>query len=538
MLNALQVIALWHGKEKGRRMTDSDSKESKDGGQFLSREVLKSVPWVVGARLILFFVSFGVSIVIVNGLGRELYGVYKLAMLAAEYSILVCSLGLNTALMRFIPELRVKKSRAGLIRLLFKSILAQSVMLVLLGILLYVLKPLIDTYFFKSDSHFLLTLVVLLALGRLGRAFCDDVMTAMFRMQAVSILAVIHGILLLSVVFAALKYNPTPAAAMVAQSVSVLVIAVCGAVILFRLLRGLDWHESHEGIGTKRVLGIAFPRQLTQMSSLITQRYSEVFFIGFFFTPEIVADYELGNWFPFILITFLPQSVQNLFTSGFAEAYSRDPRCLGRLVSTYFKTLILLVVPVSAFGAFFAPDIIPAIYGEEMAAAGQVASAFFVIHLLSLISTPLGVAIITKEKSMQMQPLLIMMIIVNLAFDWFLISRYGITGACIAVVATFAVTIPIRLYIVSRLIGGVFFPMRFFLKMLVVLFGLALGLHTLVDAPGFFGIAGLGIAYLIIYCLLLRWLRLIHSDDVAELRAMGFSKVNRVLALVVAPEKS
>ncbi|MCF6285065.1 MAG: oligosaccharide flippase family protein [Candidatus Hydrogenedentes bacterium] len=512
--------------------------EGDDNNKFLSRELVGSIPWAIGSRFVLFFVYLLASVVIVRGLGKESYGVYRLCTNIAEYLLIICCLGLNTALMRFVPELRVMKSKAGLTRLLTKTALSQVAMLLPVGLLLYALKPYLDDWLFKGNSHFLLLFTMVVLAGRLGRTFSEDVLTALFRMRAVSILAVVYGVLWLGVTVVALKYYPSPHTALLSQAGALFFVAIWGAIVLIKLLRGLDWTESTEGIGMRRVLGIALPRQLNQAASLITQQYSEIFFIGYFFVPGTVAIYEMGNWLPFVLITFLPMAVHKLFTSGFAEAYSRNPDCLGRLVTSYYKALILLVIPVSAFGAFFATDAIRVLYGEEMIEAGPVASAFFIIHLLPLISIPLGVALVTKEKILHMQPLLIMMIVVNLTFDWIFISRYGVVGACIAIVATFALTIPIRLYVVSRLIGGIYFPLRFFLKLLGLLLGLAFLFSLLVSSPGFVVLAALTIAYLVTYVALLRGLRLIHPDDIAEIREMGFTRLNRVLDALVVRKKS
>jgi len=130
-----------------------------------------------------------------------------------------------------------------------------------------------------------------------------------------------------------------------------------------------------------------------------------------------------------------------------------------------------------------------------------------------------------------------MTIIVNLALDWLLISRYEIIGACAAIVATFALTIPIRLYVTARLVGGIYFPMTFFLKIAALLFGLAYLFSRLADTPNLLALSGLTIAYILIYLGLLRGLRLIHPRDVAEIRDMGFDKLNRVLDVFVAPNK-
>jgi ABC-type glucose/galactose transport system permease subunit len=61
---------------------------------FFSREAISGVPWMVISKLVLFVVYFGVSILTVNGLGREKFGVYSLMTNIASYLLVICGLGL------------------------------------------------------------------------------------------------------------------------------------------------------------------------------------------------------------------------------------------------------------------------------------------------------------------------------------------------------------------------------------------------------------------------------------------------------------
>ena len=55
------------------------------------------VPWMVLSKLVLFVVYFGVSILTVNGLGKEKFGIYSLMTNIASYLLVLCGLGLGMA---------------------------------------------------------------------------------------------------------------------------------------------------------------------------------------------------------------------------------------------------------------------------------------------------------------------------------------------------------------------------------------------------------------------------------------------------------
>jgi O-antigen/teichoic acid export membrane protein len=226
-------------------------------------------------------------------------------------------------------------------------------------------------------------------------------------------------------------------------------------------------------------------------------------------------------------------ALQTIFASGLAEAYVKDPDCLPRLVKSLYKVLILMSLPVAAFGVFFAPDAVVLFYGEEMAGAGWIASAFCIIHLLPLIAIPLSMAIGAREKVKEFLPLLYIRVVVNVLLDWILISRFGIPGAIAAIVLTFVLTFPLRLRYIRNFLGGFHFPAWFFIRFIVVC-PLVAGILWAVAPHGshvwLFAAAGI---YFVVLALIFRFTPFIRHADVAELRSLNFSKLNRLLDLLV-----
>jgi len=236
-----------------------------------------------------------------------------------------------------------------------------------------------------------------------------------------------------------------------------------------------------------------------------------------------------------LVLTLIPAALQTLFMSAFAQAYTRDPNCLGRLIDSVYKITILIVVPLAAFGVFFAPRGIVLLYGQGMAPAGTIAAAFCILHVLPLISTPLSIAITVKEKVLQMLPYMVLQVGINLLLDWALIPRFGMYGAVAAVGGTFILTIPWRLKAVRSILGGIHFPTMFFIRQVLVTGVIAAVLSPLAPHLNIFTLTLLGGAYLACYPVLIRLLRLVRPADVADLRALKMSRVNRLLDLLMGP---
>ena len=514
-----------------------DEQDTK-GGAFFSREVVGGVPWVLASKVIGLIINFGTSVLVVRLLGKHEFGIVGMCLTIGEYILVLCGLGLNSALVRFVPELTVNRNRAGIVRLFGRTALLQAGMLALAVVFLLLSKPVFDAHYFKTDSGLLLLITMVLMAARMGRMFVEDALTALLRVAAASRLAVIQVILLFGLTAAVLSYLPSGSAALLAQAGAYLFFTVAGSAVLIRHLRRLDWESPPYGIGKRRVLGIGLPNVLNDLGLILLRQSSELFFLGIFFSADLVGLYMLGCTAPLMAIGFIPIAMQKLFMVGFAEAYSKDPSCLGRLVSSLFRAMILLLVPLSAFGVFFAPRGIALIYGQEMIEAGPIAAMFSVVHLLPTVWTPLSIAILTKERVMASQPLMVLQIVVNIALDVVLIPKYGMYGGVAAVFLTFLLTLPVSLYVVRRLVGGIYFPMGFFLKVSVPLYLIAAALSPLAPHLNLFTFILLSVAYLTMFFVLIRLLGFLRDEDVAELRDLGFGKLNRVLDFLVKPRRT
>jgi len=502
-------------------------------GTFLSHQVVGGIPWTVISKAVLFFAYFSISILLVRNLGAENYGVFSLCKNISEYLVVVCALGLNTAVVRFVPELLVSRNRAGLTRLLTKTAVLQMGMAVFIGLGLGAMKSYLDAWFHIEFSPLLLLFIALMVAAQLARDFIVDALTAVFQVRALSVLSIVHGLLWASLLATVLPLAPQVHVALSAQIASLSLLFAVGLVFLVSFLRRLDWRSPLLGIGRRRTLWISFSSLGNGLVNMLMKKYTEVFFLGVFSTPAVVGLYDLGYSVPLMVVTFLPLAIQKLFTSGFAEAYTRDEACLGRLVAFLHKTLILTMVPLAAFGVCFAPRAIALFYGTQMQEAGTIAAAFFVLHSLNLLYVPLSMAIIAKEKILQTLPVTLLQFAVKLVLDYLLIPAGGIYGAIAAVALSFFLTLPVQLWVVYRLVGGIYFPLGFLAKVTLPLGALAALLSRLSPQLNIPGLLGLGVAYLGACLLLIRLLRLIRREDVAELRELGLERLNKALDFLV-----
>jgi O-antigen/teichoic acid export membrane protein len=513
---------------------DHNLDASADGtaATYFSRESVAGVPWMVSNKVLMLFVYMGLSILTVRLLGPAEYGRFVLARSVMEFFAIICALGLDVAILRFIPELVATRNKAGLRRFLIRVLALQQTAALLATVALVVARPLLERAFKVSFAGLLVPTGILLA-ATIFKDALNNVFTALFRARIVAVFSLLNGVLWISLLVWLLNRNPNASVALSVQSSALLLVYGAALILLSRLIRALNWRSPPRGIGRHRALTLSLSVMLNALLRMLMLKYTEVFFLGIYFTPAIVGYYDLGYSTPMLVLTLIPAALQTLLTSAFAQAYARDPQCLGRLIDSVYKLTILIVLPLAAFGVFFASRGIVLLYGENMAAAGPIAAAFCVLHVLPLISTPLSMAITVKEQVSRMLPYMLLQIGLNLLLDWILIPRYGIAGAIGAVAGTFVLTIPWRLRAVRAVLGGIHFPVAFFLRHLLVVGALAAALSPLAPHLNLWTLVALGGTYLAVYLALIRLLRLIRPEDVADLRSMGMTRANQALALFV-----
>jgi O-antigen/teichoic acid export membrane protein len=532
-------------------MTDHSHNDElhEGGGGFFSREAVSSIPWMVLGKLVLFFVFFGVSVLTVNQLGKEKFGIFSLMTNISSYLLVICGLGLGSALMRYVPELASHRNYRGLIHLLWKSATLQIVATCAITAVLFVFsEPLQQLFNAGHVEHF--HFYLMLACGLVGllllKDFVATVFTSIYKTRMVAILSVSQGVIWLAGLFFWLVASPEVSTVFYVQMLSIGLVYLAGAALLIRHVRRLPWLNLSYGIGKRRTLKFSGTAMLSAILRMMMFKYSEVFFLAVIGGTTMAGMYDLGYSLPFTIVTFIPLTLLPLFTSAFAEAYVKDESCLSRLIPSYYKLLIMVSLPVAILGAFFAPTAYHVIYQGEMDEAGRIASAFCLVLTLPLISMPLSMALKAKEKVHNMLPMMLLQIAVNLTLDWLLIVqlRWGVWGGVFAVLGTFLITIAPRLLVVREIIGGVYFPVRFFLRICVVLVVECALFHWLADRFQLFqtfqhnginlgllfALAGI---YFLTFLMLVRWLHLVRQSDIKDFHALEIGKLNKVLRFLV-----
>ncbi len=501
-------------------------------GVFFSKKAVASAPWLIAGKVLTFVAYLLVSVLIVRGLGPERYGVYALLLNIAEYLVVLCALGLNNGLLRFVPELVTHNNKTGLSRLLVNAASIQLLTVVTIGVALWALQGTVSHIFHLEFGNYALFVTLLMAM-LLSKEYLNNVFTALFRARFLAVVSVGQAsVFIAALAFLSYHHLYSPQAVLLAFSGSIALMAILSIGVLLRFFKRWKSYRSDDGIGRRRIMNLALPMMFNGMTNKLLQQYSEVFFLGYFVAPAIVGYYTLGYSLAFLALTFLPMALHTLFTSAFAEAYTRSKESLGELTKSVYQILIAFTVPLACFGFFFSPRTIVLVYGVEMAPAGPIAAFFCVFGLLPTVWMPLSMALTATEQVKKTMWLNGFQLAVNLVLDYVLIKAYGVTGAMAAIAVTYALTAPVKLWVIKGLLGGLYVPLSFLVRIAVPALTLAWVFNAAYPMPNFVELVGMGLAYACVLLVTLRAFGLVRTDDAHRFRSLDITVLNYLIDFV------
>lgn len=122
-----------------------------------------------------------------------------------------------------------------------------------------------------------------------------------------------------------------------------------------------------------------------------------VFFIGSQFGPETLGLYALTERILGVPLSFLGNSVRDVFKQRAAEDYKQKGNCISIYLKTTKSLLALSIIPFTAL-FFIAPFLFEFIFGSEWEQAGVFTQALLFMYLLSFVSMPTSWIFIIAEK--------------------------------------------------------------------------------------------------------------------------------------------
>jgi O-antigen/teichoic acid export membrane protein len=395
-------------------------------------KVARAMPWSLGARMLAFAAGFAGNIVIVRSLGAVGWGTLSVLRTILGFAIVLVMLGLDAALVKFIPLLRVSGGLKGFFKTFRGLVVLQLSVWVVLIAAAHFGSGAAARLFGDGSARFGLYLQIALALAifEIFLQLLSNTLQSFYETRRIAAGVACGNALYIALLIVVLRAGYGVVGVLSAAAASNL----CIALVLAPRAAGLAAAAtSGPGPSAASVLRFSLPFVVTGILNQIVWRQSEVLFLGHFRGAAEAGYFSLAYRTPQLLLEFVPLTVYPLIMAGSSEVFARDERNLARAVDLYYRLLYLLVVPVAAFGFAFARPLVPILYGSEMIPAASLTQLFFVVFSYSFLYTPLSMALYVMGKSWINMLIFLSLAILNVGLDLLLVPRYGLWGAMIPV---------------------------------------------------------------------------------------------------------
>jgi len=390
-----------------------------------------NIGWSFLSLVVTLLVGFILRVVLARWLGAADLGLYQMTFTIYGFAILIGTLGIPSALIKFVAEYKENEERlhqvtsCGLVNSLFLG--------VIFSIALFFLAPSLATVFSMPELENLLKILsIIFPFASLYQAQVG-VLNGLRRMKQFATLMGGQSILMciFTVAFVILGFG-------VEGAISGLVLSIIVACLLgFFLLKGyIGFNIRNHVQNTKKIL--PFGVQVLGVNSLSTiETQTDIILIGYFLTAMDVGYYSVAVAIAGLFLS-IPMAVQRITYPATSEYWAKNNHsALNKMIDKSMKYCACILLPLALVFWFFGKEIVLLIFGQDFIYAVlplQILLIGRVIRGSTFVSIGGSLTGVGRpDLSLKIRAI---SVATNVGLNVLLIPIFGIAGAAIATAAS------------------------------------------------------------------------------------------------------
>src|SRR5256712_3083753 len=395
------------------------------------------VGWTIAWRATSAVATIGLGAYLVRHMPVGEYGRYTFVLSVLVYIALLSTFGQDQGLLRYLPEVLGRGDREAAHDLLRKSAIAVVAIWALTSLLVFALRPVIDS---ALNAHVadLLTLGTVLLLGGIAAGVLSFALVAVYDMRSQAIATPVAGGITLALAVVFLHQGGHLGSVLLAGAIGQSALAAFYLWVLLRKIRRAGGIPG-DRVGWRRLLVYAsgwLPSLL--IASAVGLQFESVFLLRFSGSTS-VAFYDTGYNIPQRLVALIPSLLTGAWVVGTLESAHREVGRLRAAVVAFYKGIFLVAFPLAIAGGALLGPVVLAVY--NLGPAAQIAPILLAFFIAALMATPWGLVVRVRELAWLNALISIAQVGVAAVADWWLIQKFGLTGAVAAVGLTTALTL-------------------------------------------------------------------------------------------------
>jgi O-antigen/teichoic acid export membrane protein len=342
-------------------------------------------------------------------------------------------------LLRYLPEVLGRGDRAAAHDLLRKSAIAIFAVWALTSLLVFALRPVIDSLL-QAHVGDLLALGTVVLLGGIATGVLSFALVAIYDMRSQAIATPIAGALTLALAVIFLRRGGHVGSVLVAGAIGQSALAVVYFVILMRRISRAQGIPG-DRVGWRRLLVYAsgwLPSLL--IASAVGLQFENIFLLRFS-GATAVAYYDTGYNIPQRLVSLIPSLLTGAWVVGTLEGWRRESDRIRASVTAFYKGIFLVAFPLAFAGGALLGPVIRLYTSGKYPPSERIAPVMLLFFVVALLATPWGLVVRVRELAWLNALITIAQLGFAAVADFWLIQSYGLSGAVAAVGLTTVLTL-------------------------------------------------------------------------------------------------
>ncbi len=429
-------------------------------------------PWTLGARFIVMIMAIVTMSVLTRTMTRAEWDNYSLLWTMFRYVWMLGGLGLSEAALRFGSELSAHGDTKSFKKLLFKLASLQLLSMAGLLVAFYLLGGAID-YLFERTFGFALMVMVILGGVTMFKETLRQGYVAAYWVKMVALMSVVGAAAFPVAAYLYIAHFKWGAAGgLAAEATGYAFMIVVFGVGLTRLkFRAIAINpEDREPVTTYRVARYSGAILANNAMTLVLGGQMTIFLVGYFLRDQegAVGILNLAAQVPGQGMSFLMLAIIPLLTAMITKSYYQDKSRLPELLRSYYKLLTIMIIPLLALGLMFIDQALEFLSGERGVEAGWMATALLPQNAVFILLVPISAGMNVLEKA---QRLVVPRVLSGIGRVGLMVLALYLWADLTTVVVTSyirnLVFTPVIMYLAVKLVGGFYFPYRFFGRTLI-----------------------------------------------------------------------
>ena len=361
--------------------------------------------------------------------GAEVWGIFVLCLAVLNITSILSRFGVDTALLRFVAQLKGKMEEIkGIYLQGFSLVLALSIVF---SILLYIFSNILaETVFQKPNLTPFLKVISFALIPFTIIHINAQAYRGLKRIKEFSFFQHTSKFLFAVIIFVLLFYF---------TDIDVIIMPIysfLAAVFIVMIFSGVGIFKTFKGVQTiiiftkKEILSTSYPMMLSS-SILLLMAWADTIMIGIFKTEVDVGFYNVALKLA-MLASIILGSVNSILAPKISETFDNNKIDEFKVLIKQSTRIIFFISLPILIVLFLFPASLLSLFGQEFVIAKTTLLILLIGQAVNAMSGSVGLILQMTGKEKVYQNILLIALVFNIMLNLFLIPKFGIEGAAIA----------------------------------------------------------------------------------------------------------